>query len=112
MGPGVVMASVAVSVLNWLALSYIVWCIRTGNGEHLFRRRGFRVKWCAGMGGRRVLSHSLEDAGTEHDDSATKMNGMADASRPLAQMLTVLIEPGPRWICNIYYGGWLKFLYT
>jgi hypothetical protein len=70
MGPGVVMASVAVSVLNWLALSYIVWCIRTGNGEHLFRRRGFCVKWCAGMGGRRVLSHSLEDAGTEHDDSA------------------------------------------
>jgi hypothetical protein len=42
----------------------------------------------------------------------TKMNGMADASRPLAQMLTVLIEPGPRWIYNIYYGGWLKFLYT
>jgi len=112
MGPGVVMASVAVSVLNWLALSYIVWCIRTGNGEHLFRRRGFCVKWCAGMGGRRVLSHSLEDAGTEHDDSADEdeRNGRCEqAASPDADRL---IEPGPRWICNIYYGGWLKFLYT
>jgi hypothetical protein len=27
------------SVLAWLALSYIVWCIR--NGERLFRWRGF-----------------------------------------------------------------------
>jgi hypothetical protein len=41
-GLGVVMASVAVSVLTCLALSYIVWCIR--NGEHLFRRRGFCLK--------------------------------------------------------------------
>jgi hypothetical protein len=41
----------------------------------------------------------------------TKMNGMADASRPLAQMLTVLItsvEPGTSWICNIYCGVWFK----
>ena len=64
----VVMRSVAVSVVIWLALSYIVWCIHTGDGEHLFRRRGFCVKWCAGIGG--LLSHSLEDAGPEHDDSA------------------------------------------
>ena len=34
---GVLMATVALSVLTWLALSYIVWCIRTGDGEH--------VKW-------------------------------------------------------------------
>jgi hypothetical protein len=35
---------VAVSVLIWLTLSYIVWCIRNGNGERLFRRRGFFLK--------------------------------------------------------------------
>jgi hypothetical protein len=35
---------VAVSVLIWLTLSYIVWCIRNGNGERLFRRRGFCLK--------------------------------------------------------------------
>jgi hypothetical protein len=40
----IVMRSVAVSVLIWLALSYIVWCTRTGDGEHLFRRRGFCLK--------------------------------------------------------------------
>jgi hypothetical protein len=39
-----VMASVAVSVLTWLALSYIFRCIRNGDGEHLFRRRGFCLK--------------------------------------------------------------------
>ena len=38
----VAMATVALSVLTWLALSYTVWCIR--NGEHLFRRRGFCLK--------------------------------------------------------------------
>jgi hypothetical protein len=43
-GLGVVMASVAERVLTCLALSYIVWCIRTGNGKHLFRRRGFCLK--------------------------------------------------------------------
>jgi len=39
---------------------------------------------------------------------------MADASRPLAQMLTVLItsvEPGTSWICNISAVFGLKFLY-
>jgi hypothetical protein len=36
------MATVALSVLAWFALSYIVWCIR--NGEYLFRRRGFWLK--------------------------------------------------------------------
>jgi hypothetical protein len=45
-GPGVVRASVAVDVLTclaliWLALSYIIWCIRSGNSERLFQRRGF-----------------------------------------------------------------------
>jgi hypothetical protein len=35
---------VTVSVLTWLALSYIVWCIRTGDGERPFRRRGFFLK--------------------------------------------------------------------
>lgn len=35
---------VAVSVPTWLALSYIVWCIRTGDGERLFRRSGFFLK--------------------------------------------------------------------
>jgi hypothetical protein len=35
---------VAVSVPIWLALSYIVPCIRTGNGECLFQRRGFFLK--------------------------------------------------------------------
>jgi hypothetical protein len=29
--------------LTWLALN-IVWCIRSGNGERLFRRRGFFLK--------------------------------------------------------------------
>ena len=46
-GRRVVMATcvgVAVSVLTWLALSYFVWCIRSGNGEHLFRRRRFFLK--------------------------------------------------------------------
>jgi hypothetical protein len=38
------MASVAVSVLTCLALIYIVWCIRTGYGEHLFRRHGTCLK--------------------------------------------------------------------
>ena len=41
-GLGVVMATVALSVLAWFELSYIVWCIR--NCEHLFRRRGFYLK--------------------------------------------------------------------
>jgi hypothetical protein len=41
-GLSVVMATVALSVLAWFELSYIVWCIR--NGEHLFRRRGFCLK--------------------------------------------------------------------
>jgi hypothetical protein len=40
----VVMATVAMSMVDWLALSYILWCIRTGDGEHLFRRRGFCLK--------------------------------------------------------------------
>ena len=44
-GPArVVMASVAVSVLTCLALIYIVWCIRTGYGEHLIRRHGTCLK--------------------------------------------------------------------
>jgi hypothetical protein len=30
--------------LSWFALSYIGWCIRTGKGEHLFRRRVFWLK--------------------------------------------------------------------
>jgi hypothetical protein len=109
MGPGVVMASVAVSVLNWLALSYIVWCIRSGNGEHLFRRRGFCVKWCAGMGGRRVLSHSLEDAGTEHDDSADEdeRNGRCeqaaspDADRSHRTRPQVDLQYLLRWLVKI-----------
>jgi hypothetical protein len=69
----VVMATcvkVAVSVLIGLALSYSVWCIRTGNGERLFRRRGFFLKRCSGRGGRRLLSLSVEDPGRERDDSA------------------------------------------
>jgi hypothetical protein len=33
-----------VGVLIWLALSCIVWCIRTCNGERLFRRRSFFLK--------------------------------------------------------------------
>jgi hypothetical protein len=42
-GPGVVMASVAVDVLlTCLALS--IWCIRSGNSERLFQRRGFWLK--------------------------------------------------------------------
>jgi hypothetical protein len=42
------MASVAVDVLVtclaliWLALS--IWCIRSGNSERLFQRRGFWLK--------------------------------------------------------------------
>jgi len=36
-GTSVLMATVAVSVLTWLVPSYIVWFIRTGDGEH--------VKW-------------------------------------------------------------------
>ena len=42
----VVMATcvgVAASMLTWLARN-IVWCIRSGNGERLFRRRGFFLK--------------------------------------------------------------------
>ena len=112
-----VMASVAVSVLNWVALSYIVWCIRTGNGEHLFRQRGFCVKWCAGMGGWRVLSHSLEDAGTEHDDSADEdeRNGRCEqATNPNAQLSHLRVNPSQiSEIRNIYYGVCgLRFLYT
>ena len=101
------MRSVAVSVVIWLALSYIVWCIDTGDGEHLFRRRGCCVKWGAGIGG--LLSSKMQAPSTM--TAPTKTNGMADASRPLAQMLTVLItsvEPGPRSICNIYFGVWFR----
>jgi hypothetical protein len=36
------MATVALSMRAWFALSYIVLCIR--NGEHLCRRRDFRLK--------------------------------------------------------------------
>jgi hypothetical protein len=36
------MTTVALSVLAWFELSYIVLCIR--NGEHLLRRCGFCVK--------------------------------------------------------------------
>jgi hypothetical protein len=53
---------VAASVLTWLALN-IVRCIRSGNGERLFRRRGFSPKRCSGTDGRRLLSLSVEDAG-------------------------------------------------
>ena len=42
MGLGVVMATVALSVLARFELSYVVRCIR--NGEHQFRRRGFCLK--------------------------------------------------------------------
>jgi hypothetical protein len=41
-GLGVVMATIALSVLAWFELSYIVLGIR--NGEHLFRQRGFCLK--------------------------------------------------------------------
>jgi hypothetical protein len=60
---------VAASVLSWLALN-IVWCIRSGNGERLFRRRGFFLKRCSGRGGRRLLPLSVEDEGRERDDRA------------------------------------------
>jgi hypothetical protein len=41
----VVMATcVAVSVLSWSTLRQIVWCIRTGKSEHLFRRCGLWLK--------------------------------------------------------------------
>jgi hypothetical protein len=53
---------VAASVLTWLALN-IVWCIRSGNGERLFRQRGFFLKRCSGTDGRRLLSLSIEDVG-------------------------------------------------
>ena len=60
---------VAASVLTWLVLN-IVWCIRSSNGERLFRQRGFFLKRCSGTDGRRLLSQSVEDAGRERDDSA------------------------------------------
>ena len=103
-GLGVVIASVAVSVLTLLSLSYIVLCIHTGNGKHLFRRRDFCLKWCAGMGGRPVLSHSLEDAGPEHDDSADKdeRNGRCEqATSPDADASHFQLNPALSEMRNI-----------
>ena len=97
-GLGLVMASAAVSVLTWLSLSYIAWCIHTGNGKHLFRQRDFCLKWCAGMGGWPVLSHSLEDAGPEHDYSADKdeRNGRCEqATSPDADPSHFHLNPAP-----------------
>jgi hypothetical protein len=65
-----VIASVAVSVLTCLALICTVWCIRACDGKHLFRRRGFRLKGCSGTGNWSALSHGIEDAGQEREDSA------------------------------------------
>jgi len=109
-GLGVVIASVAVSVLTWLSLSYIVLCIHTGNGKHLFRRRDFCVKWCAGMGERPVLSHSLEDAGPEHDGAdKDERNGRCEqAYASHFQLNPALSEM--RNIPYCIYG--LRFLYT
>lgn len=74
---GVAMArcvGVTVSVLTWLALSYIVWCTR-GHGEHPFRRPGFPLGWGFGMGRQRVFPFSVEDAGQKRDDSADEDEG-------------------------------------
>ena len=103
MGPGGVMASVAVSVLTLLSLSYILWCIHTGNGKHLFRRRDFCLKWCAGMGERPVLSHSFEDAGPEHDGAdKDERNGRCEqATSPDADASHFQLNPALSEMRNI-----------
>jgi hypothetical protein len=84
----------AVSVLTWLALSYIVRCNRGGNGQRLFRRSGFFLKWCSGTGRRRVVSLSVEDTGREHDDSADenerdgRCEQAASRSRPFSSSVS------------------------
>jgi hypothetical protein len=103
----VVMQSVAVSVVIWSALTYIVWCIHTGEGEHLFR--------CAASEGGACSPTASKTQAKNTMTAPTKTNGMADARRPLAQMLTFLITS-----VNPASGGFaistsvlgLKFLYT
>jgi hypothetical protein len=85
---------VAVSVLTWLATTYIVWCIRTGNGEDPFERRGFCLKRCSGAGGRRALR--VEDKGRERDDSAdeNERNGRCEqATSPDADRSHLRLNP-------------------
>ena len=63
------------------------------------------------MGGRRVQSHSLEDAGPEHDDSADEgeRNGRCEqTTSPDADLSHHSVEPGRGWICNVYVGAWFK----
>jgi hypothetical protein len=81
------MARVAVSVLTCLALIWLmlVWCARTTRSGGAASARNDALE---GAGGCPTASKTQASSAMT---APTKMNGMAEASRPLVQMLTFLI---------------------